>query len=77
MIIFGILNIIENLIHWNIGANSDFSKQFKSETIGYSHSNISGFKFNFPTKSDFLKIIGVMIIFGITQGILTELIVKD
>lgn len=64
MIIFGLLNIIENLIHWNIGANSNsnYSEQLK---------------FKLPDKNDFIKILFVMVIFALVQGIATELIVMD
>jgi hypothetical protein len=62
MIIFGILNIIENIIHYNIGINSGDDKIFK---------------FIFPSRNDFKKIFIIMIIFGSIQGILTELIVED
>jgi hypothetical protein len=61
MLVFGILNLIENLIHYNIGR---------------SHGN-SGFVFNTPSFEDFYKIIFIMIIFGLAQGLLTELFIKD
>lgn len=56
MIIFVILNIIENLIHWNIGKNS---------------SN-STFSFQNPSFLDWVKIIFIMILFGFLQGFLTD-----
>lgn len=62
MIIFGILNLIENLIHYNIGR---------------SYNSGVEFTFNMPSFNDFLKIIGVMIIFGLTQGLLTEYFIQD
>lgn len=62
MIVFGILNMIENIIHYNIGR---------------SHDNSETFVFNIPSYSDLLKIIYVMIVFGIAQGIITEYIIKD
>jgi hypothetical protein len=65
MIIFAILNIIENLIHYNIGTNAHLNEQ--SQFI----------KFNIPSTNDFIKILFVMLIFGITQGVLTEIIVND
>lgn len=61
MLVFGILNLIENLIHYNIGR---------------SHKD-GVFIFNIPTYSDFTKILIVMIIFGLAQGIITEYFVKD
>ena len=61
MLVFGILNLIENLIHYNIGR---------------SYSN-DAFIFYIPTLNDFIKIISVMIIFGLAQGIITEFFMKD
>lgn len=61
MIVFGILNLIENLIHYNIGR---------------SHKS-NGFIFYLPNTNDFLKIIIIMIVFGLAQGLLTELFIKD
>ncbi len=61
MLVFGILNVIENLIHYNIGR---------------SHEN-GGFIFNIPSLNDFYKIIFIMIVFGLAQGLLTELFIND
>lgn len=61
MFIFGILNLIENLIHYNIGR---------------SHGN-DGFIFYVPNSNDFYRIIFIMIVFGLAQGLLTELFIKD
>lgn len=61
MIVFGVLNLIENMIHYSIGRSN----------------NNGGFIFSFPTYEDFLKIIFVMIIFGLAQGLITEYFMKD
>lgn len=61
MLIFGILNLIENLIHYNIGR---------------SYGN-GRFVFNIPDFSDFMKILIVMFVFGLAQGLLTEYFVQD
>ena len=61
MLVFGVLNLIENLIHYNIGR---------------AHGN-GGFNLNIPPLSDFTKILFTMIVFGIAQGLLTELVVQD
>jgi hypothetical protein len=61
MIVFGILNLIENMIHYNIGRSS-------------SNNN---FTFNLPSWEDFVKIIGVMVVFGLAQGLVTEYFMKD
>lgn len=61
MLVFGILNLIENLIHYNIGRAHGFGE----------------FMFNIPSYDDFIKILFTMGIFGLAQGLLTELIVQD
>ena len=61
MMVFGILNLIENLIHYSIGRS-------------YGYGN---FVFSFPTYRDFLKIIIVMLVFGFAQEIITEYFMKD
>ena len=54
-IIFIILNIIENYIHYNIGRNR----------------HVEGIKLSNPSFKDWFKIIITMIIFGFLQGSLT------
>jgi hypothetical protein len=53
--IFILLNIIENVIHYNIGR----------------HRDVTFIKISPPSVQDWIKIIITMIIFGILQGILT------
>lgn len=61
MLVFSILNFIENLIHYNIGR---------------SHSN-DGFSFYIPNYVDLKKIIFIMILFGLLQGLFTEFFIYD
>lgn len=61
MLVFGILNLIENLIHYNLGRSYENSE----------------FIFYFPNLNDFMKIIFTMVIFGLAQGLLTELFIQD
>lgn len=61
MVVFGVLNLIENIIHYNIG-----------RSFGNGE-----FNFSIPTYIDFIKIIFVMIIFGLAQGLITEYFIKD
>ena len=56
LVVFGILNIIENLIHYNIGRNSNNKK----------------FTFYLPPLKDWIHLILVMFIFGLLQGYITE-----
>ena len=52
--VYLIVNLFENLIHYNIGKFSD------KDT-----------KFEIPTQKDWLKIIVIMFIFALLQGVLT------
>jgi len=54
-IVFIILNIMENYIHYNIGRNRQ----------------VEGIKLSNPSFKDWVKIIITMIIFGFLQGSLT------
>ncbi len=53
---FLILNLFENVIHFNAGKHHDEDKFFH---------------FNIPSKKELIKIIIIMIIFAILQGIFT------
>lgn len=55
VIVFSVLNIIENLLHYNIG-----------------RSHNKNFDINLPTLNEFIHIIGIMLLFGFLQGLLTE-----
>lgn len=52
--VYLVVNLFENLIHYNIGRFSD------KDT-----------KFEIPTKKDWFKIIIVMCVFALLQGVLT------
>ena len=56
--IFIILNIIENVIHYNIGKFHD------SETIRFHFTN--------PSKNDWIQIIIIMFVFAVLQGLFTS-----
>lgn len=60
-VVFLFLNVFENVIHYSIGRESN-----KEESI----------KLHLPSWEDAIKIIGVMILFGILQGLLTYLFMK-
>lgn len=57
-IVFNVLNIIENVIHYNIGKNRD------DKGLDIKISN--------PTSGDWFRIIFIMIIFAILQGVFTS-----
>jgi hypothetical protein len=50
------INIIENIIHYNIGKYHDMETSL-----------------SFPSKIDLLKIIFVMLVFALIQGVLTDI----
>ena len=56
-VIFIFLNIVENIIHYSVGRNNNNDNNF--------------IELSLPNKSDFIKIIIIMIIFAILQGWLT------
>ena len=58
---FLILNVIENVIHYNIGRN---------------HDDVEFIKLSTPSKKDWYKIIYIMILFAILQGVFTLFLSK-
>ena len=58
-LIYAILNMVENYIHYNIGKHNE------------SNYNI---KFSNPSTKDWIKIVVVMFVFALLQGILTILV---
>lgn len=58
ILVFGVLNVVENILHYNIGRNH----------------NKTMMELNSPSVEDFLKIVFVMVIFAVAQGFLTELL---
>ena len=57
VIVFVVLNIIENVIHYNIGRQHDVSY---TEIKPYA-----------PSEGDWVRIIAIMIIFALLQGVFT------
>ncbi len=62
VIVFVVLNIIENVIHYNIGRQHD---KPASELSAYT-----------PSSEDWIRIIVIMIIFAILQGLFTMTLSK-
>jgi hypothetical protein len=54
-LVFIVVNLFENIIHYNIGKFSD------------KETNLE-----LPSKKDFIKIVVVMFVFALLQGILTS-----
>jgi hypothetical protein len=66
-IIFIILNMIENVIHYNIGKYHDGNT---GRTDG--GANIAGIHFTNPSQTDWVRIIVIMFIFAVLQGLFTS-----
>jgi len=63
--IFVVLNVIENVIHYNIGKYHD---QNKLQSTG----GVAGIHFTNPTETDWIRIIVIMFIFAVLQGVFTS-----
>ena len=63
-LVFIVLNLIENLIHYNIG-------KFHDASSGTANSGIAGIHFTNPSNTDWVRIIVIMVIFAILQGFFT------
>lgn len=67
-LVFIVLNVIENVIHYNIGKYHDAS-------ISRGNSNgktIAGFHFTNPSGTDWVRIVIIMFIFAVLQGFFTS-----
>jgi hypothetical protein len=60
-VIFLFINLIENIIHYNIGK---YSKDARGENGSFLH-------FNIPNETDWVKIVLIMFVFALLQGGLT------
>ena len=61
-LIFIVLNIIENVIHYNIG-------KYHDSTNG---GGVAGLHFTNPSNTDWVRIIVIMFIFAVLQGVFTS-----
>ena len=61
-LIFIVLNIIENVIHYNIG-------KYHDSTNG---GGVAGLHFTNPSNTDWVRIIVIMLIFAVLQGLFTS-----
>lgn len=59
-LVFIVLNIIENVIHYNIGKYHD------SRVNG--SASVAGFHFTNPSNIDWVRIVVIMFIFAVLQG---------
>lgn len=61
MVVYIVINLVENTIHYNIGRNFD---------IRHLHD----IKFIQPSHIDFTRIVSVMAVFAILQGLFTTML---
>jgi hypothetical protein len=61
-LIFIVLNVIENVIHYNIG-------KYHDSTNG---GGVAGLHFTNPSNTDWVRIIVIMLIFAVLQGVFTS-----
>jgi hypothetical protein len=59
-IVFIVLNVIENVIHYNIGKYHN------------TNDSITDFHFTNPSKIDWIRIFVIMVIFAFLQGVFTS-----
>jgi hypothetical protein len=61
--------MIENVIHYNIGKyhKSDQNNEGKNN----EKTNIAGFHFTNPSRTDWVRIVIIMLIFAVLQGFFT------
>ena len=62
-LIFIVLNVIENVIHYNIG-------KFHNGVNGVNY--FTGYHFTNPSRNDWVRIIVIMLVFAFLQGAFTS-----
>jgi len=63
MAVYIVINLVENMIHYNIGRNFE---------IEHAHE----IKFILPSSVDFTRIISVMAVFAVFQGLFTAVLTR-
>ena len=67
-IVFIILNVIENVIHYNIGK----FHHHDDGGGGNGGGGVAGYHFTNPSNTDWVRIIVIMLIFAVLQGFFTS-----
>ena len=67
-IVFIVLNLVENIIHYNIGKFHD-GKNGGGD--GVNGESVAGFHFTIPSEIDWVRIVIIMFIFAVLQGFFT------
>jgi hypothetical protein len=76
-IVFIVLNVIENVIHYNIGKYHEGNTingngNGNGNKVVNESANIAGIHFTNPSQPDWLRIIVIMLIFAVLQGFFTS-----
>ncbi len=66
-LVFIVLNVVENVIHYNIGKFHD-----RGDGGGGSSGGVAGYHFTNPSNTDWGRIIVIMLVFAILQGVFTS-----
>jgi hypothetical protein len=67
-LVFIILNVIENVIHYNIGKFHEGDGNGRTT----QNTNVAGYHFTNPSNTDWVRIIIIMFIFAVLQGFFTS-----
>ncbi len=67
-LVFIVLNVIENVIHYNIGKFHEGNMKGKSS----GKTSVAGFHFTNPSNVVWVRIVVIMLIFAVLQGVFTS-----
>ena len=70
-LVFIVLNVIENVIHYNIGKYHEANTPSVNGN-GNGSGSIAGFHFTNPSDKDWVRIVVIMFIFAMLQGFFTS-----
>jgi hypothetical protein len=68
-LVFIVLNVVENVIHYNIGK---FHDRGGGAGGGNGRGGVAGYHFTNPSNTDWVRIIVIMLVFAIMQGVFTS-----
>jgi len=78
-IVFIVLNVIENVIHYNIGkyheghnTNGNGNGNGNGNKVANGSATVAGIHFTNPSQTDWGRIIVIMLIFAVLQGFFTS-----
>ena len=70
-LVFIVLNVIENVIHYNIGKFHEGNGRH-SDGGGGGDTSVAGFHFTNPSETDWVRIVVIMLVFAVLQGFFTS-----